>query len=74
MAVASYPFEPREAGEVGFAVGDLIEVIEQDDSGWWVGVANGKVYPSHHFEFLSPFHLSPLFLLCKAWAVSFKLC
>jgi len=42
MAIAEYPFEPREDGEVGFAVGDEIEVIEQDDSGWWVGIVKGK--------------------------------
>jgi hypothetical protein len=37
----SVRFKPRENGEVGFAVGDLIEVIEQDDSGWWIGISNG---------------------------------
>jgi hypothetical protein len=52
MAVATFPYEAREDGDVGFAVGDLIEVVEQDDSGWWIGVVKGKrgQFPANYVQ------------------------
>jgi len=52
VAVATFPFDPREEGEIGFNVGDKIEVLQQDSSGWWVGIANGKKgqFPANYVQ------------------------
>ncbi|KAJ5073925.1 palmitoyltransferase [Anaeramoeba ignava] len=41
-----------ENGELSFEVGDIVEVIEKDDSGWWKGMLNGVtgVFPNSFFE------------------------
>lgn len=33
--VALYDYEAEEEGELTFAEGDRIVLLEQDDSGWW---------------------------------------
>lgn len=52
VAIARYKYDPQESGEIGFAVGDLIEVLEQGDSGWWIGVAKGKrgEFPANYVQ------------------------
>ena len=37
LYVAKYAFEAQENGQVALAEGDKIELIEQDESGWWYG-------------------------------------
>lgn len=33
---AIYPFKSQEAGEIEFEKGDLLEIIEKDENGWWM--------------------------------------
>lgn len=41
---AIHPFEPVEANELKFAVGDLLDVLNDDtDDGWWEARLNGKI-------------------------------
>ncbi|ORX53664.1 hypothetical protein DM01DRAFT_1336195 [Hesseltinella vesiculosa] len=49
---AIYPFETDQDGELAIEMGDLIEVIEQDDNGWWLAKKNGKEgwVPSNYLE------------------------
>lgn len=35
--VAAYEFRPEEEGELYFKRGDLIEVLDKEDSNWWKG-------------------------------------
>ena len=43
--VAAYEFRPEEEGELYFKRGDLIEVIDKEDSNWWKGknVSSGNL-------------------------------
>jgi len=52
VAVARHAYQPREEGEIGFSAGDLIEVLEQNETGWWVGIASGQrgEFPGNHVE------------------------
>jgi len=52
VAVARHAYQPREDGEVGFAAGDLIEVLEQNENGWWIGISSGQrgEFPGNHVE------------------------
>ena len=51
--VALYDFEPQADGDLGFNVGDRIEVVERTQSSedWWTGKLNGKqgVFPGECF-------------------------
>jgi len=51
--VALYDYEATEEGELTFAEGEKIMLLEQDDSGWWKG-RNAKgvvgVFPSNFVE------------------------
>jgi hypothetical protein len=35
---ALYDHTAEDSDEISFDVGDIIQVIQEDDSGWWVGV------------------------------------
>lgn len=39
---ALYSYDAQDVDELTFDVGDLIEVIKQDSSGWWLGRLKGK--------------------------------
>jgi len=55
QAKALYEYQAADATELGFAVGDIITVTKQDDSGWWEGECNGKagMFPGNFVELLS---------------------
>lgn len=42
-ALAIFNFEGEVEGDLQFKQGDLIEVIQKDSSGWWLGKTGGKV-------------------------------
>lgn len=54
MARALYDNEPEDETELGFVVGDLLEILTKDDSGWWEARLNGKVgsIPANYVELL----------------------
>jgi SH3 domain/CS domain len=37
---AAWDYAPQDEGELGFSAGDLISVVQQDNSGWWTGQAH----------------------------------
>jgi hypothetical protein len=38
---ATWDYKANEAGELSFTVGDIISVVSEDGSGWWIGESNG---------------------------------
>jgi len=51
--VSLYSYDATEAGELTFAEGDIIMLLEENDSGWWRGrLANGSegLFPSNFVE------------------------
>jgi len=54
QAKALYEYQAADATELGFAVGDIITVTKQDNSGWWEGECNGKagMFPGNFVELL----------------------
>ncbi|EIM19642.1 BAR-domain-containing protein [Wallemia mellicola CBS 633.66] len=51
---ALYDFEPQAPGDLGFRVGDQIEVVQRTDSAndWWTGRLNGSegVFPGNYVQ------------------------
>ncbi|KAI8888949.1 BAR-domain-containing protein [Backusella circina FSU 941] len=49
---ARYDFHARNDDEVGFKAGDIIQVIDEIDKGWWVGEAHSKrgIFPVNYTE------------------------
>jgi myosin-1 len=49
---AIYPFKSQEAGEIEFEKGDLLEIVEKDENGWWLAKHNGIEgwVPSNYLE------------------------
>lgn len=43
FVVAVYSLAAGEDGELSFKQGDRIEVLREDDSGWWEGQLRGEV-------------------------------
>ncbi|OMJ77605.1 hypothetical protein SteCoe_22774 [Stentor coeruleus] len=42
-AVALYDFEKEREEDVKFKRGDIIEILEKNESGWWIGRVNNKI-------------------------------
>eukprot|EP01122_Echinamoeba_exundans_P017789 TRINITY_DN9745_c0_g1_i1.p1 TRINITY_DN9745_c0_g1~~TRINITY_DN9745_c0_g1_i1.p1 ORF type:complete len:532 (+),score=164.33 TRINITY_DN9745_c0_g1_i1:59-1597(+) len=40
---ATYDFPGENEGDLAFSAGDIINILEKDDSGWWRGELNGAV-------------------------------
>lgn len=40
---AMYTYAAQEQSELSFQESDIIEVIAEDESGWWLGYCGGKV-------------------------------
>ncbi|EIE91065.1 hypothetical protein G6F46_008504 [Rhizopus delemar] len=38
---AIYPFKSQEQGEIAFEKGDILEIIEKDENGWWLARKDG---------------------------------
>ncbi|KAJ5070992.1 sorting nexin [Anaeramoeba ignava] len=54
FAVALFNYKPEERGELELNEGDVIQVLEEDDSGWWKGEADGRIgyFPSTYVEYV----------------------
>ena len=52
-AKAMYDFNPQEANELGFKIGDTI-IIHNNKGDWWEGELNGKrgLLPSNYVQML----------------------
>jgi len=54
LVVALFDHEAEEVDELGFVVGDKIEVLDDSDAGWWEGLSltSGKkgIFPSNYVE------------------------
>ncbi|XP_074660112.1 SH3 domain-containing kinase-binding protein 1-like isoform X4 [Tubulanus polymorphus] len=52
FAKARYSYTPTKDDELRLNVGDIIEVLDQEEEGWWSGVHNGHtgVFPSNFVE------------------------
>jgi hypothetical protein len=52
--IAAFEYVPEGEGELGFAGGEIIYVMERDDSGWWQGevASNGNIgwFPANYVE------------------------
>lgn len=50
-----FDYEPENEDELKIEVGDTVEIIKQEEEGWWEGVLNGKtgVFPSNFVEIIS---------------------
>jgi hypothetical protein len=49
---ALFDHEGEDEDELNFAIGDVIEVIDQSDEGWWRGRFNGAegLFPANYVE------------------------
>eukprot|EP01094_Clydonella_sp_ATCC50884_P016339 TRINITY_DN2714_c0_g1_i1.p1 TRINITY_DN2714_c0_g1~~TRINITY_DN2714_c0_g1_i1.p1 ORF type:complete len:472 (-),score=161.06 TRINITY_DN2714_c0_g1_i1:125-1540(-) len=49
-AIAQYEYEAADETELGFKVGDVIQVTKMDDSGWWEGTCQGRhgMFPANY--------------------------
>ncbi|XP_066289965.1 SH3 domain-containing kinase-binding protein 1-like isoform X3 [Branchiostoma lanceolatum] len=49
---AHYSYAPENTDELRLEVGDVIEILKQEEEGWWEGSLNGKsgVFPSNFVE------------------------
>lgn len=47
-----YKYDPKDAEELAINEGDIINVYEMNDDGWWLGEKNGKkgLFPSNFVE------------------------
>lgn len=54
VAIALSSFNSSVAGDLNFYKGDIITIIEKDDSGWWTGEANMDVgtFPSRYVKII----------------------
>ena len=52
LAIAQFDFESEEPGELQFKEGAVITVINQDESGWWLGELKGSrgLFPYNYVE------------------------
>lgn len=50
-----FDYEPENEDELKIEAGDTVEIIKQEEEGWWEGVLNGKtgVFPSNFVEIIS---------------------
>jgi myosin-1 len=60
---AAYDYCAVADNELTFVVGDVIEVILEDDSGWWTGKLNGKfgLFPSNYVRTSAPCVECPIY-------------
>lgn len=49
---AIYPFKSQEQGEIAFEKGDLLEIVEKEENGWWLARKDGIEgwVPSNYLE------------------------
>jgi myosin-1 len=53
---AIYPFQSQQEGEIAIEAGDILEIIEKDENGWWLARKNGVEgwVPSNYLEEYTP--------------------
>ncbi|CAO3653052.1 unnamed protein product [Cunninghamella blakesleeana] len=53
---AIYPFQSAEEGEITFQKGDILEILEKDENGWWLAKFKNKEgwVPSNYLEEYKP--------------------
>jgi hypothetical protein len=56
MCRALYDYDAQDANELSFKAGDMIVVLQKDESGWWQGELRGRIgsAPSNFLEALPP--------------------
>jgi len=49
---ALYKYEAQDVDELSFEEGDILELVLEDESGWWTGKLNGKkaLFPGNYVE------------------------
>lgn len=49
---AIYSYEPQDTDELMLAEGDIIEIVKEDASGWWLGKLKGRegLFPANYIE------------------------
>ncbi|XP_064474896.1 unconventional myosin-Ie-like [Ornithodoros turicata] len=49
---AIYSYEPQDTDELALSEGDILEIVKEDASGWWLGKLRGKegLFPSNYVE------------------------
>eukprot|EP00742_Colponemidia_sp_Colp-10_P007701 GILJ01008301.1.p1 GENE.GILJ01008301.1~~GILJ01008301.1.p1 ORF type:complete len:952 (+),score=132.75 GILJ01008301.1:36-2891(+) len=54
IARATFDYTHQDAGELDLKVGEIVEIKEKDDSGWWLGECNGHVgvFPYNYVEII----------------------
>lgn len=47
-----YAYDAQDTDELSFNAGDLIEILKEDESGWWTGRLRGKqgLFPSNYVQ------------------------
>lgn len=52
LVKALHSFKANEEGELEFKRGDLIQVVERNEDGWWKGTLNGRegIFPSNYVD------------------------
>eukprot|EP00111_Clytia_hemisphaerica_P010661 TCONS_00031131-protein len=60
LARATFEYIPEQQDEIALSVGDVVEVLEEEDEGWWRGRINGKegMFPSNFVERIKDEHPS----------------
>lgn len=53
QGTAMYDFAGESASDLAFHKGDVVTVLQEDDSGWWKGRLGGRIgyFPSNYFSF-----------------------
>lgn len=53
-ARVTFQYDPEQADELALEVGDIIEILEEEDEGWWKGKLGEKVgmFPSNFAELI----------------------
>ncbi|KAJ6577347.1 SH3 domain-containing protein [Mycena capillaripes] len=51
-ALWDYNVDGRDADDLSFSAGDIIEIVKEENSDWWMGRVNGKqaLFPSAYVE------------------------
>ena len=54
MARVTFDYHPMEPDELELKEGDIIQVLKQEDEGWWEGICHGKqgAFPSNFVELI----------------------
>ncbi|ETO26334.1 hypothetical protein RFI_10802 [Reticulomyxa filosa] len=52
QVIAQHTYSAEDQGQISFKAGDIIDVLEEDESGWWVGTLNGErgYFPATYVE------------------------